>query len=1171
MAFDRDRILSAAGTTLVLAESPDGTATPLLESLPPDWAVTRAAGAAVTRAKVGGVADELQLDGGPYRAVVVEDAQWADPTSLGRLQRLVTEATEPLLVVVAHRPVEGVDAWWLDQFADAGRLAGDVYRVELEPTEADALTPLPTEPAERDLVLAAGLLCESMSVPVLARLLGTPEPQALDVAEKLAAEGWLRQTRAGFYPARPGVLSSAGEARIGHIASRLAEAIEESGGSPAVVGNLLLAADDPAAAYPRLRTAATEAEAGRATGEAFHLAESALAAARDGETGDRSDLGQLHLMAARFLRSAGRSASATEHLDEAVAMLEGVARIDALGFAAAVADDRQHPQDSETILAAAEWEAVRQGEAGKLGSLSSLRARSLHRIGFTEEADAMLEKATAILGEVGSAQQQYFSAVNRAWIHFDRGEAAVAETEFARLRDRAGEIEGAHAVADKEAWLARALFATGKPAEALEAVARAEELAEREGVEAPLFLANLALSEGALLLQRYEDALVGAERVSDLVERQLPSWKNIAHHNRAAALAGLGRLAEAREQIDAALAATPDGANGWRWRLRSRALELEISTAEGTPWPKQEAEDLADLMLHSHFYGWAAELMTVIAEQTRRKDFAREAMALALQIGNPMVAARAASAGSLWREDAAAPAVAAIHTMRASMPPEWASEWVELASVSEALAVPKPQDDRLLTVDTDALDKALRRAGLAGADVILSPAQRRGKGLTRRRRSLSPLQMVAAGLAVVVLAGSTSYAIAELRPEPTPGTVIVQVSSPTETTVPTLENTRIELPEGVQLVGTAEHRGGAARTGVFEAAGPQTVNGYYWRVPVADAIDASPIAYGNNLLVGVTDGTFYALDQTTGKVAWQFSAQDRISTAPALGQGSFGEGNTQAMVIVAGDDGVVRAREAVSADVQPIWTPQVGTRIRSAPVVGDGIVMVATSDGFVHGLGLVDGAELWTYPAEGEGLGPISADLAYADGFLYVGTEQSGLHVVNAADGTYVCDHNMNVSPILANPVVAGGAVYVPTQARTIFVFPAGTCQGQVPGRLPWYPTETPVNLAPAIVGDVMFLAEGLFLYKLDLVWNDGDEPRDRHLWAPTTVMASEPISTPPVVAGDTVYFGTEDGLAIAVDSETGEERWRWQTGQYVRGAPVVVDGAVFIVSGDGTVTAVGE
>ena len=63
-------------------------------------------------------------------------------------------------------------------------------------------------------------------------------------------------------------------------------------------------------------------------------------------------------------------------------------------------------------------------------------------------------------------------------------------------------------------------------------------------------------------------------------------------------------------------------------------------------------------------------------------------------------------------------------------------------------------------------------------------------------------------------------------------------------------------------------------------------------------------------------------------------------------------------------------------------------------------------------------------------------------------------------------------------------------------------------------------------------------------------------------------------LAGDalqTIICGTEDGLAIAVDADTGEELWRWQTGNFVRASPAVVDGAVFVASGDGLLYALGE
>ncbi len=97
-----------------------------------------------------------------------------------------------------------------------------------------------------------------------------------------------------------------------------------------------------------------------------------------------------------------------------------------------------------------------------------------------------------------------------------------------------------------------------------------------------------------------------------------------------------------------------------------------------------------------------------------------------------------------------------------------------------------------------------------------------------------------------------------------------------------------------------------------------------------------------------------------------------------------------------------------------------------------------------------------------------------------------------------------------------------------------------------------------------MYLPEGRFLYARNLATNE-------FLWAPGTVAVAEaPISAPPVVAGDTVYFASEDGVVHAVDAQTGEKLWTWKTGLHVRSAIAVVDGVVFIAGGDGFIYALG-
>ena len=1178
LADEIDRIGVGRGSTLVLAEADDGCAGAILAMIPDRLQpVRRAIAARAGRAKVGGVADTLDLDDVTGGSVVVENAQWADPTSIGRLQRLLSHDDGDLLVVVAHAPVAPEEVWWLGQLAETGREHGSLVRTRLTRDASPIEVP---DDGERDLVLAAGMLSQPLSVSVAARLLGSSEPEALTIAERLVARGLLTEARSGFLATTEGRTIQVGEARRGHLAGRLAPVLEEGGEDPGVVGSLLLASGDAAAAYPRLRNAALAAQSRSAGGEAYHLAESALSAAEEASVGEPGEIGGLHLICGRHLRSAGRSEAANHHLDAAIPLLEDIERIDALVFAAAVADDRQHPQDAERILAVAEWEAAHQGESASLGSIGTFRARALNRIGFAAESDRMLEKATAILAEHASPAHLSLARQNRAWILFDRGHVAKAEVEFTHLRDHT-ESNNLAELADKEAWRARTLFPTGRPREAIEAVHLTRDLANQAEVEAPLFLADLALTEGNLLFKRPAEALEAANRVWDLVERQLPAWRNIVHANRAQAFLDLGDAEQAESEIQAALEVIPPGSNGWRWRNRCRAIAFEVAAARGT-FPLREAEDLVDLFLQSGFHGWAADLSCVIAEQTGHAEVAGEAMALAVNIGNPMLAARAAHAGGLWDEPGAAAAIRGIRATALRLPEGWEEDWKSIPYVAAALAAPEPSEDDTGAENIEVLERALRRAGLESADTVLSPAQRRSRGLVRhRRRRLSPLRLVAAALGVVVLAGATSFAVAQVVNPDEPAAEESEV-----TTIPeplSLEETQIEVPVDL-LFGTSSDRGGNGRSGFVDVAGPRSVDGYYWVHSAADAISATPLAYGNNLMVGSADGTFQAIDLTRGRAVWSVSTEDQIDASGAISTGEtasgsgaapvVGEGGADAgagTVVIVGDDGVVRARDALLVTATQMWTTALDSTIKSSPVIDNGVVFVATTSGLIHALDMSNGDVLWRYPSEGsEPLGRITADLTLSNGIIYVGTEDGGLHLIGT-DGALLCESILD-APIVVNPVVVDGRAYV-SYGQVIRVIPEGVCPDQVPiTEVVQFLSETVVDVAPAVVGDLIYVANADFLNAVDraAVEQGVGSPEEAHHWSVGKVNADGKIASPPVVTQDAVYFGTETGKVYAVDADTGDLLWEWQTGNYVRASPVVIEGAVYFASGDGNVYAVG-
>ena len=1165
---------------LVLVESNDGMAGRVVESLPPETIPPRrAVGGAATQGSMACVADALDLEHLEGRAIVIENAQWCDPTSMGRLQRLLASDGDPVVAVVAHTDLREEDRWWLDGLDAAARANGDVIALRLPDSEKTSSGTL-SEDWALDLAVAARLVAIPLSVPVVAQFLDKSEQEALTAAEELVKRGFLTEERMGFQAGAGSATLDVGEARTGHVAGRLAKAIEDSGEDLSVVGSLHLAAGHAEAAYPLLRDAALAAQARGAQGEAFHLARSALTAATTADIDDDSGAGQLHLACGRYLRAAGRSREAAEHLDLAVGLLDGSARIDALGFAAAVADDLQHPQDADRILAIGEWEAARQGELAKLGSLGTFRARALNRIGFAAESDAVLSKAVGILEEHGSELQLFFSEVNRAWILFDRGQVARAEAAFTHLRD-ASDRHDLAGLADKEAWRARALFLTGRADDALTAAETARELSAEADVEAPIFLSELALAEGALAFGRNELALEAADRAWDLATRSLPAWENVCRSYRSLALLRLGDVDAASSEIEAALDSTPEGANGWRLRSRCRAIQMEIVAASSRPFPQREAEDLADLFLQSELFGWAAELLCVLAEQGRDKETAREAAALATNLGNPMVAARAAHAGRLWAEPVAGPVIRAVRSIEPNVPSDWRETWSLLPHVAAALDAPEPSLD--VAEESDAMEEAMRRAGLAD-ETILSPAQRRSRGLVRHRRTRRrPLIAVAAALGVVAIAAATSFAVAQMNDgEATPTSLPAAASDtlPPTTQPLELEDTAIDVPVEL-LFGTALDRGDVGRSGYFGVAGPREVDGYYWVFQAADAITSTPLAYGNNLLVGSSDGTYQAIDLTTGQSIWSLPTEDQIDTSGALSIGSTtageeaapavggGGGDSGGTVIIVGDDGIVRARDALIVTTTQTWSTSLGSSIKSSPVVVDGVVYVATTDGHVHALDLFNGDVLWRYPnEEGASAGRITADLAYADGYVYAGTVSGSLLLINP-DGTLHCQTDLG-APIVANPIVADDKAYV-SSGQIIQVLPIGVCEVPVTEAIQFL-SETVVDVAPAVVGDLIYIPNADFLNAVDLtaVAAGVSSPEEAHHWSEGKVNADGKIASPPVVTDGAVYFGTETGTVYAVDSDTGDLLWEWETGSYVRASPVVIDGAVYIASGNGNVYAIG-
>ena len=110
-----------------------------------------------------------------------------------------------------------------------------------------------------------------------------------------------------------------------------------------------------------------------------------------------------------------------------------------------------------------------------------------------------------------------------------------------------------------------------------------------------------------------------------------------------------------------------------------------------------------------------------------------------------------------------------------------------------------------------------------------------------------------------------------------------------------------------------------------------------------------PAVAGNNVYVSAAGGTVTALDGATGRTVWQGKADVDLTSGP---------GSDGTLTAVAGEKGAVIAFDEKGAQK---WKVAVNGEVLTAPLVGQGLVIVRTTDGRVMGLDPSNGERKWIY------------------------------------------------------------------------------------------------------------------------------------------------------------------------------------------------------------------
>jgi len=302
------------------------------------------------------------------------------------------------------------------------------------------------------------------------------------------------------------------------------------------------------------------------------------------------------------------------------------------------------------------------------------------------------------------------------------------------------------------------------------------------------------------------------------------------------------------------------------------------------------------------------------------------------------------------------------------------------------------------------------------------------------------------------------------------------------------------------------------------------------------------------------------------KERWQFNTGFTIASTPAVWKD---------LVIVGDALGIVRAFELKSGGVK--WTFKARNAVYSTPDVSGDCVVFAAADGNVYALDTSDGRELWRY----ETSRPIVACPRIVDGVVYLGSSDGTFRALNLTTGKPIWEFAGVTGFVETRPLVYQGKVIFGAWDGHLYALDAKTgalawkWQGDRPGAL-----LSPAACWPvAAEGKVFIVAPDRKMTAIDVktgeqIWRTGDyqvresiglsedgqriyvRAMNDFIYAFSTT-ASAPEKVWELNAGfgydinsgiliekdGTVFYGTKNGLILAVDGRTGLMRWQHKIG----------------------------
>jgi outer membrane protein assembly factor BamB len=333
-----------------------------------------------------------------------------------------------------------------------------------------------------------------------------------------------------------------------------------------------------------------------------------------------------------------------------------------------------------------------------------------------------------------------------------------------------------------------------------------------------------------------------------------------------------------------------------------------------------------------------------------------------------------------------------------------------------------------------------------------------------------------------------------------------------------------------------------------------------WNVSAGDGTHRKDIKLllakaGSTLYTVDYAGEVVAIDTSKGATLWRLPLKASVSAGPTIGEGKL---------VVGTSDGKVIAVDLSAHKVA--WQSNTTSEILAAPVISDDIVLVHTMDGGLSALSLLDGRQLWRFSHM---LPPLilrmaSSPVAKGDN-VYAGFANGKLLALRKADGSVIWSQDIShpkgttdlqrMVDITADPIVDRERVYAASYQGNIVQLQ------QDNGHVVWdrdiasqagFAVDKNTIYVAATNGDIVALDVQKF---------------GATDWLQTDLQGRR--LTKPVVVGKYLIVADDDGVVHCIDKTSGKLVGRLAfDSRGVEATPIVSNNIVYILGSSGKLVA---